>query len=178
MRNHLDNLNSMIKKTLIISLLIISNQYIFGQAKLYINQYEYDANPAIGLIAGLSGFENYSMELGLAYNHFETRPDNKLFTKPFVGFSLTTDYFPSNSKIRTGNLNLWFNGVLVLGVSNSYLTNGELNNWMIKPYIGLELYGLVLTWGYGFDFKENELSDFSKHIFNLRYYYPIFKLKK
>ena len=90
---------------------------------------------------------------------------------------MTTDISPSDPNIRTGNLNLWADFLFVLGINNSYITKGELDNWIIKPYIGFELYGITLTWGYGFEIKNNELSNYSKHIFNLRYYYPIFRFK-
>jgi hypothetical protein len=168
------------KKTITISLFTLCFLFqSYGQhCSVFINDNTYEPKPAIGLIGGLSGFRSPNFEIGLGYNLIETRPENKKFTKPFFGFSLSTDINSNNIDFIGENLNLWINFLFVLGLNQNYYKNADFETWGIKPFIGLEFYGVSFIYGYNIFLNQNKINELSNHVFSIRYFLPIYKFKK
>ncbi len=163
-----------------ILIILLFGMYLenFGQRLLVINQYKYEANSKIGIVGGLSGFYKPELEFGIGYNHVETRPKNKTFTKPFMGFSLSANVYPTNSDLIGENLNVWVNGLVLFGINQNYYRNDSSNTWGLKPFVGMEIYGVMLSYGYNFFLTENKIEELTHNVFSIRYFLPIFNLTK
>lgn len=160
------------------SLLLIKNICAFGQRSVAINEKTYEARAAIGLIGGLSGFQTSDFEIGLGLNFIETRPENEKFTKPFLGFSLSANLNPTNKDLIGQNLSAWLNSLIVPGVSEHYYKYNDLNTITMKPFVGLEIYGLTFTYGRNIFLTSNKISELSKNVFSVRYFLYLKKFSK
>ena len=178
-------------KTIIMILLLSIYYFSYGQTKtdsdsliynriprkmLNFNGNRFPAFTAIGITGGISNFRSPNLELGIGINFWETRPWNTILTKPFSGFSISANYNPYNKNLYGENINVWINGIIVLGINQNYYTNSEHKSWGIKPFIGVEIYGFCLIYGYNFFINKNEIKELPKHNFSIRFFQPVVRL--
>ncbi|MDD3860796.1 MAG: hypothetical protein PHW83_11400 [Bacteroidales bacterium] len=161
------------KAIIIILYLGFANLTLWGQVVIKINQHSYEAKKSIGLVAGISGFQTTEIELGVGFNFAEIRHISPHKPKPFMGLSLSVNMNPTNKDLIGQSLSAWFNGVLVFGVSEHYYKNNDYQTYTIKPFTGIELFGIMLIYGRNIFLNDNQIKEVSKHVFTLRYYIPV-----
>ena len=149
----------------------------YGQRMLYINQYKFETLPTLGLVGGVSGFHSTDLELGIGLNLYETRPRNKIMTKPFLGCSISANLNPDSPDLKGENFNIWFSTIFTLGLNQNYYIKGDLKTWGMKPFIGLEFYGISFIYGYNFFLTKNQIDELSNNVFSVRYFLPVIRLK-
>lgn len=156
-----------------ILLLVFALIIAHGQVVVKINQYSYEADKSIGLVAGVSGLNSTDMELGLGLNFAEIRHISPHFPKPFLGFSISANYNPTNSDLFGQSFTAWFSGIYTIGLAKHYYREKELQTNTIKPLFGIEIWGITLTYGRNLFLNENQIEEISKNVFTVRYYLPI-----
>lgn len=161
---------------LIFFIIIVYNFKSYTQ--IVINGEGYYKKQSLGIVGGITGFQSNEIELGLGYNHYETRPKNKTFVKPFVGASLSALYYPTHSELKGANFSVWGSMLFDIGLTQSYYEKGDERTWATKPFIGLGIYGISFTYGYNFYLTKNEMEELSNHVFAMRYFFPIIGRKK
>jgi hypothetical protein len=167
----------MFRILLFISLFVFNISYVFSQRSVAINEKDYDAKTAIGIVGGLNGFQTAELELGIGINLLETRPDNNKFTKPFMGLSIAANFYPSNNSLIGQNLSVWLNSLIVFGLSEQYYKFNSSETLTIKPFVGLEFYGITLTYGRNLFLTNNNIPELSKNNFSIRYFQYIKKFR-
>lgn len=167
------------KRTLLI--LLICAQIIpvlFSQTTVYINEHQFEAKKSINFVSGISGFKTTNYELGLGLNFWETRLQQKIIIKPFVGGSVSAIFYSENMNLKGYELNVWVDGLIVLGVSGNYHFNDEFKTYGLKPFLGFGVYGFTFTYGFNVFLNKNYINELSHHNFSVRYNFPILKFKK
>ena len=149
-----------------------------GQIPVRINDKSYIGIPAVGFVGGISGFKTNDYEIGLGINIMETRPLNKAFNKPFLGISMAANFNAHHKDLIGESLNLWFNGLIVMGLNQNWYSDGKFQTFGIKPFAGLEFYGISFIYGYNFFLNNNEINELTNHIFSIRYFVPVIRLRK
>lgn len=167
----------MLRLYLAASIIFVINLTIYCQRGVRIGSNYYDSAPAIGLVGGISGFQYSDLEIGIGYNMIESRPDNKSLFKTFLGVSLSAKMNPQNPEIIGQSFDLWFGSKVVLGLNQNFHTSGDIQNWGIKPYAGVDIFGIFATYGYNFILTEIEVPELSKHVFMIRYFLPLYRFK-
>lgn len=161
------------KAFILIVFLIFVLTTTFGQVVIKVNQYSYEAKKSIGLVAGISGFQTPDIELGIGFNFAEIKHINPHIPKPFMGLSLAVNMNLANTDLIGQSLTAWINGGLVFGISEHYYKFNDFQTCTIKPFTGIELWGIMLTYGRNIFLNDNQIPEVSKHVFTLRYYIPV-----
>lgn len=166
------------KYSFLIIIIIFSISNCYSQWKIVVNDQALIGLPAVGLVGGVSGFKSSELEAGFGLNLMETRPENHVLIKPFMGCSLSVLYDPNNPEIIGESFNIWLNTLFVLGLNQNYHKFENYETWGLKPFFGLEFYGISFSYGYNFFLNKNEIEELNHNIFSMRYFLPIVKFKK
>lgn len=166
----------MIKKLSIVFLLFVFSISISEcQGYIAIKGSKFFTTTSFGIISGLN-IQKY--EFGLGVNFLETRPENDILSKPFGGFSFTIEKYTNSNKLIGQNLDIWINAFFVFGLNQNFHQLEKSKTFGLKPYLGFEICGITFTYGYNFYLNTNKIGELKQNNFMIRYYLPLYKIKK
>lgn len=131
--------------------------------------------PSVGIVAGVSGFHNSFLEIGVGYQPWEVKGLYVYY--PFAGFLATYEFDPTR-KLYGTNLNAWYlAGLFSCGLNVNRYSDFKHETYGLKPMIGISCLRIGIMYGYNFFLNKNGILDLAHNSFTLKYYLPLWKKK-
>lgn len=167
----------MFRKIISFNILIINLLPVYSQIQDTTTNNWYFASKetrSTGLILGIHQHKSTFFEIGISR---ATKLNNHCaFGYQFLNYSLSAEYNPINeiTGITLTSYKSW--GIIfIAGANLNIYTDFNNYNCGIKPFIGLGPGNISITYGYNFQYIDNNVIDINKHCFSLRYYWAIKK---
>ena len=139
------------------------------------DNYTTTERPGVGVVAGLSGFNQNMIEVGIGYQPWEV--EGFYVSYPFAGFLALAEFSP-DQKLYGVSLNAWYlAGFFSCGLGfNRYAWESE-ETYGVKPMIGISVRRIGIMYAYNFFVTDNSITALRHNSFTVKYYLPLWKKK-
>jgi hypothetical protein len=128
----------------------------------------------IGIVGGYQGFKSSSYTLGVALNFMKIE---EMGSGGMAGGQLLHKrHFRED--LQSYEAEVGFYSIVCLGVNANYNVSGENATFGVRPFLGVSLFNLQVSWGFNFYSKLNKIDALRHSNWEIKYVLPIIRLNR